>query len=198
MILYVTFAGTVLAWITEPIHGVPSSIVGFVPVVVLMATQVFGVDDLRRLNWHVLWLVGGGIALGNGVAATGLDAWLVGLVDWGALSTILLLTALAAVALAMSTVISNSATANLVVPIGVSLALSDAVDLDPLLAGVVIALSCSLAMALPVSTPPNAVAYASGQVRTKDLASTGLAIGVVGLVLVVFVAPPVWRAVGLL
>ncbi len=53
-------------------------------------------------------------------------------------------------------------------------------------------------MALPVSTPPNAVAYASGQIKTKDLATTGLAVGLLGLVLVVFVAPPIWRAVGLL
>lgn len=197
-VLYVTFALTIIGWVSEPIHGVPSSIVGFLPVVVLLATQVIGVDDLRNLNWHVLWLVGGGIALGNGVAATGLDDWLVARLDWGSLATLVLLAALAMASLVMSTLISNSATANLVVPIGVSLAASDAVDLDPLLAGVVIALSCSLAMALPVSTPPNAVAYATGTVETKDLATVGLLVGAVGLVLVVFVAPPIWDAVGLL
>lgn len=198
VILYVTFALTILGWVSEPIHGVPSSVVGFLPVVVLLATQVIGVDDLRNLNWHVLWLVGGGIALGNGVSATGLDEWLVGRFDWSSLATLVLLAALAVLSLVMSTLISNSATANLVVPVGVSLAASAAVDLDPLLAGVVIAMACSLAMALPVSTPPNAVAYATGSVQTKDLAFVGLIVGAVGLVLVVFVAPPIWDAVGLL
>ncbi|MCB0967113.1 MAG: DASS family sodium-coupled anion symporter [Ilumatobacter sp.] len=198
IILYVTFAVTIVGWVTEPLHGIPSAIIGFLPVVILFATKVFGVDDLRTINWHVLWLVGGGIALGLGVSDTGLDDWLVGLVDWGSLSTIVLATTLAAVALVMSTIISNSATANLVVPIGVSLATSAAVDLDPLLAGVIIAMACSLAMALPISTPPNAIAYASGHVQTKDLTIVGAVVGVVGLVLVLYVAPPIWEAVGLL
>ncbi|MDJ0767370.1 MAG: DASS family sodium-coupled anion symporter [Ilumatobacter sp.] len=198
MLLYVVFGATVLGWITEPFHGIPSSIVGFTPVVLLLATKVVGVDDLRHISWHVLWLVGGGIALGNGVTATGLDDWLVGLFDWSSLSTLLLLAALAALSIVMSTLISNSATANLVVPIGVGLATSAAIDLDPLLAGVVIAMSCSLAMALPVSTPPNAVAYATGNVATRDLAIVGLLVGAIGLVLVVLVAPPIWEAVGLL
>ncbi|MEL6890696.1 MAG: anion permease, partial [Actinomycetota bacterium] len=72
------------------------------------------------------------------------------------------------------------------------------VDLDPILAGIVIALACSLAMALPVSTPPNAVAYASGNVATKDLAIVGGIVGAIGLVLVLVIAPPFWRWVGLL
>jgi len=198
LILYVVFALTVIGWVSEPLHGVPSAVVGFAAVVVLLSTQVFGVDDLRRLNWHILWLVGGGIALGNGVSSTGLDQWLVELFDWGSLSPGVLLAALALVAIGLSTIISNSATANLLIPIGISLALSDAVDLDPLLVGLVIALSCSLAMALPVSTPPNAVAYASGEIETKDMAIVGLLVGAVGIVLVVFVMPPIWNGLGLL
>lgn len=198
MILYIVFGLTILGWVTEPLHGVPSAIVGFTPVVVLMATGVVGVDDLQKINWHVLWLVGGGIALGNGVGVTGLDEWLVGLFDWGTLPTVLLGAALGAIALVLSTLISNSATANLVVPIAVSLALSPSVGLDPLLAGVIVALGCSLAMALPISTPPNAIAYATGNIQTKDLATIGVAVGAFGLLLAVFAAPPVWRLMGLI
>lgn len=198
MILYVAFGLTVIGWMTEPIHGVRSSIIGFAPVVVLLATKVFTVDDLRGLNWHILWLVGGGIALGNGVSSTGLDAWLVDRFDWGSMPTLVLMIAMAALALTLSTVISNSATANLLAPVGISLALSQAVDLNPLLAGVLIAMACSLAMALPVSTPPNAVAYASGTIESKDMAVVGLTIGLLGLLLVVFVMPPIWEGVGLL
>lgn len=53
-------------------------------------------------------------------------------------------------------------------------------------------------MALPVSTPPNAVAYASGEIETKEMATVGLLIGVVGIVLVVFVMPPIWDGLGIL
>ncbi len=198
IILYAAFGLTVVGWMTEPIHGIRSSIVGFTPVVVLLASKVFTVDDLRGLNWHILWLVGGGIALGNGVSSSGLDIWLVDRFDWGSMPTLMLMLALSVLALVLSTVISNSATANLLAPVGISLALSDAVDLDPLLAGLLIAMACSLAMALPVSTPPNAVAYASGSIETKDMATVGLIIGGLGLAMVVFVMPPIWRAVGLL
>lgn len=197
-VLYVTFAVTVLLWMTEPIHGVPSTVVGFLPVVALLAFGVMDSDDMRNINWHVLWLVGGGIALGTGVSAAGLDIWLVDLVDWSSLPRAVLVFGLVLFAIALSTVISHSAAANLLIPIGVSLATASTIDLDPALTAVVIAVACSLAMSLPVSTPPNAIAFATGDVATRDLARTGLVIGAVGAVLLAFVAPPVWDSLGLL
>lgn len=197
-VLYVTFAVTVLLWMTEPVHGVPSTVVGFLPVVALLALGVMDADDMRNINWHVLWLVGGGIALGTGVSAGGLDVWLVGLVDWSSLPRLVLVFGLVLFAISLSTVISHSAAANLLIPIGVSLATASTIDLDPALAAVVIAVACSLAMSLPVSTPPNAIAFATGDVATRDLARTGLVIGAVGAVVLAFVAPPIWDALGLL
>ena len=197
-VLYVTFAVTVLLWMTEPIHGVPSTVVGFLPVVALLGLGVMDSNDMRNISWHVLWLVGGGIALGTGVSATGLDVWLVDLVDWSSLPRLVLVFGLVLFAITLSTVISHSAAANLLIPIGVSLATASTIDLDPALAAVVIAVACSLAMSLPVSTPPNAIAFATGHVATRDLARTGLLIGAVGAVLLAFVAPPVWDAFGLL
>ncbi len=196
-VLYLTFALTVVLWLSEPLHGIPSTVVGFVPVVFLLAFGVMNSDDLRQLNWHVLWLVGGGIALGSGVAATGLDRWLVGLIDWSDLPVAALTLVLVVFALVMSTVISNSATANLMIPIGVSLAASDAIAISPVLAAVLIAVACSLAMALPVSTPPNAIAHATGLIETRDLARVGTVVAAVGSALVVFLAPAVWQALGL-
>jgi sodium-dependent dicarboxylate transporter 2/3/5 len=195
-IFYGVFALTVLLWMTEPLHGISSAIIGFMPVVILLATRVFSSRDLQTIQWHVLWLVAGGIALGVGVNASGLDAWLVGLVRWESIGKALLILALAAVALLLSTFISNSATANLLVPIGLSLALSDAVAAGPALVAFFIAIGASLAMALPVSTPPNAIAFSTGAVNTRDLAVAGAVIGAVGLVLFVFVAPLLWDLLG--
>ncbi len=195
-VFYVTFAVTVALWMTEPLHGISSSIVGFLPVVILLATRVFSARDLQSVQWHVLWLVAGGIALGIGVNASGLDAWLVGLVGFESIGKALLILALASVALLLSTFISNSATANLLIPIGLSLALSDAVAATPSLVAFFIAIGASLAMALPVSTPPNAIAFSTGAVNTRDLAVTGSIIGVTGLVLYVFAAPLLWDLTG--
>lgn len=197
VIFYITFAATVLLWLTEPLHGIKSTIVGFVPVAVLLSTGVFTSRDLQSVQWDVLWLVGGGIALGTGLGASGLDEWLVSLVRWDAISPGMIGVALCVVALVMSTVISNSATANLLVPIGMSLAVSGAVDISPMLTGVFIAVGASLAMALPISTPPNAIAYSSGMVTTKNMAVTGALVGAIGLVLFTQLAPLTWAWLGI-
>jgi solute carrier family 13 (sodium-dependent dicarboxylate transporter), member 2/3/5 len=122
ILFYVIAGATVLLWLTEPL---PRDLIldgRFLPVVALLATQVMGADDIRRLQWPVLWLVAGGIALGAGIGNSGLDAWLIGLVAWDALPLTLLLLLLVGVSVGLSTVISNSATANLLVPLALSLA----------------------------------------------------------------------------
>ncbi|MBK1701146.1 SLC13 family permease [Thiococcus pfennigii] len=196
VLFYLIAGATVLLWLTEPFHGIASSTVGFIPVVALLATQVMSGEDLRRLQWPVLWLVAGGIALGAGIGQSGLDAWLIGLVDWERLPLGLLLLLLVAIALGLSTIISNSATANLLVPLALSLAIG--LPIDPTAVGVMVALACSLAMALPISTPPNAVAYATGEVPTRAMVLSGLAIGGFGALLLAFLMPPIWGALGLL
>lgn len=196
IVFYVVAGATVLLWLTEPLHGISSSTVGFVPVVALLATQVMGGDDIKALQWPVLWLVAGGIALGAGIGATGLDTWLLGLVDWEALPLTLLVLLLVVVGLGLSTVISNSATANLLIPL--SLSLATGLPIDATAVGVIVALACALAMALPISTPPNAVAYATGEVDTRAMATNGLLIGGVGAVLLATLLPWVWDRLGLL
>lgn len=197
-IFYVTFAGTVLLWMTESLHGISSSIVGFLPVVILLSTRTFTTKDMQNLSWNVLWLVAGGIALGNGVGATGLDRWLIGLVSWTALPWLALIAVLCFASLLLGTFISHSATANLLVPIGISLASSDAVRINPVLAGVFIAIGASLAMAFPISTPPNAIAMSTGALGTRDMAIVGIAVGLFGWVLFVFTAPWLWSLLGVL
>lgn len=196
VIFYATFAVTVVLWLTEPIHGVTSSIVGFLPVVVLLSTRVFTTRDMQAIQWNVLWLVAGGIALGIGVGTSGLDAWLVGRVDWGAIDSGMVIVVLALIAVALSTVISNSAATNLLMPIGLSLAISGGLGLNPVLVAFFIAIAASSAMALPVSTPPNAIAYSTGAVKTKDMAMVGIAVGAAALVLFLLLAPPIWSLLG--
>jgi solute carrier family 13 (sodium-dependent dicarboxylate transporter), member 2/3/5 len=195
LVFYAVAGATILLWLTEPLHGVASTTVGFVPVVALLATQVMSGADLRAIQWPVLWLVAGGIALGVGIGATGVDAWLLGLLAWERLGQALLVGLLALTAVAFSTVISSSAAANLLIPLALGIAIG--VGGDAVLVAVVVAIACSLAMSLPISTPPNAIAYATGEVPTRALGTTGLAVGGVGIALLVLAMPPLWSVVGL-
>lgn len=197
-VFYVTAAVTILLWFTEPLHGIQSAIVGFLPVVVMLATKLISDKEFHSMQWSVLWLVAGGIALGDGVAKSGLDTWMIGLIDWQDMAPGMIAGALCLVALLFSTIISNSATANLLVPIGISLTASPDIAISPIASAVFIAIGSSLAMSLPISTPPNAIAYSTGQVQTKQMALVGGIIGVSGLLLFVFVAPVVWNALGLM
>lgn len=195
-IFYGVFVITVLLWMTESFHGVTSSIIGFIPVVVLLVTGVLKEKDLQNVQWHVLWLIAGGIALGRGIVDSGLDEWVIGLISWESLGTTVILGVFAAATLALSTVMSNSASANLLIPLGISLAMSGTVDVDPLIVGFMIAMGASLAMALPISTPTNAVAYSSGLIKTGDMAKTGILIGVIGLFIYLILSPILWSALG--
>jgi len=152
--------------------------------------------DLQKVQWHVLWLIAGGIALGRGIVDSGLDEWVIDLISWDAIGTTAIVAVFAVTALGLSTVMSNSASANLLVPLGISLATSSALDLDPLTVGFMIAIGASMAMALPISTPPNAIAYSSGLIKTGDMAKTGLLVGGVGLLIYLVVAPLLWSALG--
>ena len=53
-------------------------------------------------------------------------------------------------------------------------------------------------MMLPISTPPNAIAYATGSVKTSQLVVVGGVIGLLGLPLITLVMPPIWRVLGLI
>ena len=87
----------------------------------------------------------------------------------------------------MSTFMSNSATAALLIPILAAVGSGMQQELFPyggvktLIIG--LALSASFAMALPISTPPNALAYAKGFIQQKDMALVGIIVGVISMIL---------------
>lgn len=205
-IMFYVIAGlTVALWTTEALHGISSNIVGFFPVVAMMALKVMVGDDVRKLDWPVLWLVAGGIALGKGVGASHLDEAILGGIPWGNMSSGLLLGALAIVGFLMSNVISHSASANLLVPLGIGLAvtLADSVNLGSgananfIFIAAILALGCSLGMCLPISTPPNAIAYSTGEIPTPEMAFTGIVVGLTGVILLSIICPPYWMLLGI-
>ena len=186
-IVIVTFIVTVLLWLTDKLTGINSYTVALIPFVVFALTGIITKYDLEEINWSVIWMVAGGFALGYGLNASGLAANAVKSIPFGEFSPILILLLSGIICYALSNFISNSATAALLMPIlaFVCGAMGDklaAIGGTPtILIGVAVA--ASSAMVLPISTPPNALAYATNLVKQNDMAKIGLIVGIISMVL---------------
>ena len=185
-VVYITSSLTIVLWLTDFWHGMNAYVVAMIPVAIFSAARIITSEDLKLISWEVLWLVAGGIALGQGLENSGLAARLVAQIPFHVLSPVWVVGLATLVAVFMATLMSNTATANLLLPmiaaLGTGLAGLNNLGGEAMLI-VVVTLSCSLAMALPVSTPPNAMAHATSAIRTEDMFRTGIVVGAVGLVL---------------
>lgn len=143
-------------------------------------------DAQDGLPWGVLLLFGGGLSLAGAVAATGLDAWfgqqVTGL---GALPIILLIAVVVTLVLFLTEMTSNTATAATFIPIlgGVALGLG----IDPMVLLIPAAFAATCAFMLPVGTPPNAIVFATGQVKIQEMARGGFVLNIIGCVLITLV-----------
>ncbi|CAM4043475.1 SLC13 family permease [Vibrio neonatus] len=187
IVVYITFALTIILWMTTKLHGMNTYVVSVIPLAVFTLTGIMGKTEIKQINWDVLWLVAGGIAIGLALDKTGLASALAHSIDYQSLSPVAVVITLSIICWLMANFMSNTATANLLMPIaaaiGASMPSLVAVGgLQGLL--VVVAFSASLGMILPVSTPPNSLAYSTGLIESKDMAKTGVILGIVGLALV--------------
>jgi sodium-dependent dicarboxylate transporter 2/3/5 len=196
--VYITFALTILCWLFTDFTGSNSYIIAMIPVAVFTATGIINREDLKRINWDVLWLISGGIALGLAMEETGLSRRVIESIPFAAMPALSLAIAAGLASLALSTFMSHTAAANLLLPLVAALGAS--VDsLQPLggarMLILVVTFACSLAMALPVSTPPNAMAYATGEIASREIMKAGLAVNLVGALAVAALMATL-RAVG--
>lgn len=186
-VVYITFVVTILLWVTGKLTGLNSFTVALIPFAVFTLCGIFDKNDLKRIDWDVLWLVAGGFALGVGLDKTGLAGHLVESIPFNTWPVMVVLIGSGLLCLLMSTFMSNSATAALLIPIlaavgtGMTNELAAFGGAATLLVG--IALSASLAMALPISTPPNALAYGKGFIKQKDMAIVGILVGIFGMII---------------
>ena len=181
-----TFVITIVLWlIPEKVTGLNSNEVALIPFAIFVATGVFSNNDFKEINWDVLWMVAGGLALGTALMKTGLAKVLVDTIPFATMPALVVIIVSGIVGYAIANFLSHTSAANLLLPILATVA--TAVDLGAfggsaaLLIG--LAISTSVAMILPISTPPNAIASSTGLVETKDMAKMGVIMGLVGLVI---------------
>jgi len=175
-------AGVLIAaaalWLTGALHGLPDGVVALAAGAALVALGLIDRKEVNGIEWTVLLLMWGGLALSRAMETTGVVASLVQHLPEtvGLLFAISLMVA----ACAVSTFMSNTATAALLVPIVLSMNAPEAPHM-----AVLTAFACSFAMAMPVSTPPNALAFASGKLRAKDVIRMGTVVSVISLLLTI-------------
>jgi len=181
----VTFLGTILLWMTGELTHLNSNVVALIPFAVFALVGIFTRDDFAKIDWHVLWMVAGGFALGTALNKTGLAAALVEAIPFESWSAVAVLIIAGLLGWLLSNFIANSSAANLLVPI---LAVVGAAMGENLAAfgGVTTLLICvaastSFAMLFPISTPPNAIACSTGLIRTNEMMKVGLIIGLLGI-----------------
>lgn len=186
IIVYITFTLTILLWLMGSMHGMDSYTVALIPVAVFSVTGIINKEDLKKISWDVLWLVSGGIALGLALDRTGLAELVVNSIPFDHYSPYVVLFGSAFLCLVMANFMSHTATANLLMPIMAALGAS-MVSLVPLGGELtlilVVTFAASLGMSLPISTPPNALAHATGHVESRQMARVGVILGVVGVLM---------------
>ncbi|MEO8605013.1 MAG: DASS family sodium-coupled anion symporter [bacterium] len=176
------------AWLVEHL---PESIVPLLVAVVLFwvgesrtsARPILALPDLAAIDWPVVVLFGGGMCLGHLMTQSGmahaLGTSLAAYVPAGNSSVLVFVCCLLAIAVSETT--SNTASANMVVP--VVIAVSQQVGADAVSVGIAATAACTFGFMLPVSTPTNAMAFSTGFVTQRQMIRYGVVLDIVGIAL---------------
>ena len=189
-LLMLVFVATVAAWLTEPIHGIPSAIVALIATAVLFGSGLLQAEDIKRIDWSTLGLIAGGIGLGTLLDQAGLAKFAGAAVPWQEIPHVVRLFMLCFTAAFLAALMSNTAAVTMLIP------LAAGIDPAPSTA-ILIAIAASFGIPFVISTPPNAMIYGEGGITFSDLAVPGLILMILGCVLVSTTGPLVLKMVGI-
>jgi solute carrier family 13 (sodium-dependent dicarboxylate transporter), member 2/3/5 len=180
----------IVAWLTEPLHGVPAAIVSLAVAAVLFGSRLVPKDRLTHLDWSTLMLVAGGILLGSLLQEVGLLDLLSERILAAHAPPRLVLGVLLFLTATLSALMSNTATATLFVPL--------AATAFPEIPGVpiLVALAASFGLPFVISSPANSMAVGEGA-RPRDLLWPGLLLLVGGCLVLTLTGPQVLARFGI-
>jgi sodium-dependent dicarboxylate transporter 2/3/5 len=171
---------TLMLWLTGNIHGIPASAVSLLPIMLLTLLGIVSGNDVRKLPWDTLMLVAGGLSLGLAIKETGLAEYYVKMLSNYDLNIYVLTIVFSLLTVILSNFMSNTATTTILIPIAIILVSSNKVILP-----LVIGLSASAALFLPISTPPNAISFSTGKLEQKDFRAGGLYAGIIAPIVII-------------
>ena len=183
-ITIVIFALTILLWLSTPLHHIPTTAISFIPIIGFTLFGIIDADDICKIRWDVIILIIGGLSLGFAVSKTGLDMWFATLISTDGLSVLWITLIFSYFVVVVSNFMSNTAATNITLPIVIAITATIS-EHSSSFAAIAVALSASFAMSLPVSTPPNAIVYASKKVHSKDFLVIGIATALIGPLVVI-------------
>jgi sodium-dependent dicarboxylate transporter 2/3/5 len=192
----VIMIATILAWILlgERVGLAPIAILGSSTLFVLGAMTWNDVE--KYVNWGVILMYGGAIALAAALQMTGAAKWMVtSLLGSLPLDPFTLIAFVAVVSMILTEAMSNAAVVALVLPIAFEL--GDTVPgVTPLVMVFAVALPAGLAFSLPIGTPPNAIAYSARYHRLRDSLRVGVIMNLTALTTFLLIAKYYWKWIG--
>ncbi len=170
-------AGTILLWLTEPLHGVSAGVVSLAAASVIFLTRLLKKEDILRVDWSTLLLIAGGITLGKLLEQAGLVKIVAANIAWNDLNATLALFLLCLASATLSAIMSNTATVVMLIPLASALMPESST-------AILIAIAASFGMPFVISTPPNAMVFGEGGVRFNDLFVPGIIIMFLGCLII--------------
>src|SRR5690625_770395 len=208
-LVFTVFCLAAFSWITRSfflsnfIDGLSDGVIAIAFAVILFiipsiskpGDHLLDWETAVKLPWGILLLFGGGLAIAAGFVESGLSEWIGSqLAGLQGLNLFLVIMVVATLVIFLTEITSNTATASMMFPIMASLAV--ALGFHPYALMIAAAVAASCAFMLPVATPPNAVVFGSGYLRIPDMAKAGIALNIIGIILVsltiYFYLPFVW------
>ncbi len=183
-----------IPWISDTLIAIAAGIILFIlPSADRAQSQLLVWEDAKGLPWGVLLLFGGGLALAAVIGSSGLAGWIAKQMGtFSALPVLLLVGVIVLVMIFLTEITSNTAITAAFLPLLGALALS--ADVSPLLTTVPAAIAASCAFMMPVATPPNAIVFATGQLKIQTMIRAGLFLNIVGTVLITLVVTGLLKA----
>lgn len=148
-----------------------------------MSDRILTWKTASKLPWNIVLLFGGGFALASGFKESHLSSWLgEQLKGLGAMPPFLIIACICLFITFLTELTSNTATAEILLPILAAFAVS--IKVNPLLLMIPGTLSCSFAFMLPVATPPNAIVFGTERIRISDMARVGVILNLLGVIII--------------
>jgi len=179
-------------WMTSSIHKIPDGVVAVIAVILIYLADLVEGDDISKIDWGILLLLGGSMCMGAAIASSGLSSYLGGVLSNAVLgqSNVAIIFLVALFAVIVTSFMSNTSTAALVVPIVASLSrgLGPGIGSLAMVAGI----SSSFNYITPFGTPPSAMAYSSGYIKVWDMMKVGIPLTLAGIIVITALAQWVW------
>jgi len=185
---------TVAAWVVFG-HVLGLASIALAAVVATFSLRLVSWHDVEKyVNWGVVLMYGGAIAVGKALSVTGAAAWLAGMLIPADVSPLLLLIVLIGVTLLLTETVSNAAAVAILLPVAIPLGVE--AGLDVVSVALAVAIVAGFAFMLPMGTPVNAMIYSTGYVSLRTMVRRGAAMSVSAWLLFILVSQFVWPALG--